>query len=108
MIRPAPNVCYFSGLASDPELADLVALFVTELPARLDEMRAAHGRGQWELLRGLAHQLKGAGGSYGFPQLTSAAAELECAARDRDAGRMVAALQSLTEVASRVRGGIPS
>jgi histidine phosphotransfer protein HptB len=67
----------YSTLADDPDLADIVDLFVQEMPERilrlLDRFRAEDREG----LRRVAHQLKGAAGSYGFAPISPAAGELE-------------------------------
>jgi len=73
-----------SDFADDPDLAGIIEQFVAGLPSRLEEMRGAAANGDYERLRRLAHQLKGAGGSYGYPMLTDAARTLEDAARDGD------------------------
>lgn len=98
---------YYTELR-DVELAELVELFVQELPLRLNAVeRAAHG-GCWAEVRSLAHQIKGASGSYGFPQLMSAAASLEQAIRESGSEAEVhAALQQLTLIASLTRSGVP-
>jgi HPt (histidine-containing phosphotransfer) domain-containing protein len=73
---------FVSPLREDPELADLVAEFVAELPQRVGAMERAAAGGAWEEVRRLAHQLKGAGGSYGFPAISAAAREVENATRE--------------------------
>ncbi len=71
----------YSTLAGDPMLGQLVDLFVAEMPSRtaklIDRLEAC----DWEGLRQAAHQLKGAAGSYGFPAISPAAAQLEDAVR---------------------------
>jgi HPt (histidine-containing phosphotransfer) domain-containing protein len=58
-------------------MAELVELFVTELPARINALRAAWvGRQLTDLAR-LTHQLKGAGSGYGFPAIGDAAGKFE-------------------------------
>src|SRR5437868_13931735 len=79
--EPAAGPCY-STLSGDPDLAELVALFVSELPQRLADIRQAAQEQNWQEARRLSHQLRGAGGSYGFPLLTAAAAQVESAARE--------------------------
>jgi signal transduction histidine kinase/CheY-like chemotaxis protein len=65
----------------DEELVGLVRRFVEELHQDVDAMRRALEEGDLEHLSTLAHRLKGAAGSYGFPQITRQAALLEQAAR---------------------------
>jgi histidine phosphotransfer protein HptB len=67
----------FSRLANDLAMADLVREFVGELPARVAALEHAAADLDWDAIRRLAHQLKGAGGSYGFPAITAAAAVVE-------------------------------
>lgn len=69
----------YSTLAADPDLAELVIQFVGEMPGRVDAVRSALDRQSWDELRRLAHQLKGAGGGYGFDPITDSAARLEAA-----------------------------
>jgi HPt (histidine-containing phosphotransfer) domain-containing protein len=66
-----------SEFADDPEMSELVQLFVGELPARLDAMASAWEQGDVAALRRLTHQLKGAGAGYGFPAVGKAAGEVE-------------------------------
>lgn len=68
-----------SQYAHDPEMSELVTFFVEELPVRLEALRSAWTRGQTMLLARLAHQLKGAGAGYGFPQIGEAAGRVESA-----------------------------
>lgn len=66
-----------STLSADPEMVELVELFLSEVPERLGAMAAAFEQENWSELRRVAHQWKGAGGSYGYPQLSAAAAYVE-------------------------------
>ena len=94
----------YSTLADDPDTAELVALFVDELPQRLAVADALAHRADWESLDRLAHQLKGAAGSYGFPTLTDSAAALEQACRtDCEATVIRQALAALAETCGRAR-----
>src|SRR5687768_4718740 len=71
----------YSRLAGDSDLGELVALFVDELPQRLVALIDALETRDCAQLGRLAHQLKGAVGSYGFEDLTPVVARLEQAAR---------------------------
>lgn len=102
-------VLYYSKLAQEPDLAELVELFVAELPARLESLRQAAAVGDWEQVGRIAHQLKGAGGSHGFPQLGQPAWQLEQAARASQRALTVsAAIDELAAACARVRAGVPS
>jgi HPt (histidine-containing phosphotransfer) domain-containing protein len=66
-----------SLLGDDPDLKDLVDDFVTAMPERIASIYEAINAHDSLGLQRLMHQLKGACGSYGFPQLTEEAAVLE-------------------------------
>jgi HPt (histidine-containing phosphotransfer) domain-containing protein len=94
----------YSTLADDPDMAELVEMFIDELPQRMAAADELAGRSDWESLGRLAHQLKGAAGSYGFPELTDSAATLERACRiDRDEAAIRESLAALADTCSRVR-----
>gem|GEM_PF-1812318 len=66
----------------DPEFFELVNDFAASLPFRLDEMDQLWHQRDTERVRSLAHQLKGAGGMFGFRRITSAASALERVLRE--------------------------
>lgn len=66
-----------SQFAADPDMLELIGMFVRELPARVESLQQALARSDLATLMQVAHQLKGAGGGYGFPSITSSAAEVE-------------------------------
>ncbi len=66
-----------SEFADDADLADLIQAFVEDLPAQASAIQQAMTEADLEVLRLLAHQLKGSGGTYGFPSITEAAIALE-------------------------------
>jgi HPt (histidine-containing phosphotransfer) domain-containing protein len=78
----------------DPILRDLTARFLQGLSSTLAVMTNCLAEQRFPELGALAHRLAGAGGSYGFPQITAAARELETAARQPAAS---AQLQSLLD-----------
>ncbi len=98
----------YSPLARDSGLRDLVELFVSSLPQRLAQLREMAEQGDWEGLRRLAHQLKGAAGSYGFAVISVKAAQLEAAARQSaDPPVILQLLAELEELSSRARSEAP-
>ena len=105
--RGSPDVIR-SQYAADPDLAEVLGQFVAGLPRQIEAMSLAAKAGRREELQRLAHRLKGAGGSYGYPELTEAARELEGAARAGDVeaagialGRLIAMSRAI------VRGMVP-
>lgn len=64
-------------VAEEPELLDLVEVYINRLPDIMAELRQAYNDENWELLKGLAHDLKSTGGSYGFMPLSKVAAKLQ-------------------------------
>jgi HPt (histidine-containing phosphotransfer) domain-containing protein len=101
-----PGTYYYSTLASDPDLAEIVEMFIDEMPDRIAALKSEFETSNWEGLGRLAHQLKGAAGSYGFSQITSLAANLELAIRQSQGEAAVnSAYEQLTNGCSRIRPG---
>lgn len=92
-----------STLSIDPDMVELVELFLSEVPERLAVMAEAFEQQNWSELRRAAHQWKGAGGSYGYPQLSAAAATLEMAcASGRPQDEIKRHLDGLVELCGRL------
>lgn len=68
----------------DPDMAELVALFVETIPEKVRALEAAFEAGDAATLRRLAHQIKGAAAGYGFPPIGEAAEALERGAKGVD------------------------
>ncbi len=93
-----------SELAGDAEIADLVRDFVADLPARSERIAGAARDADYDSLKRLAHQLAGAGGSYGFPSITDAARAIEDIA-DTNASHdaLSERIETLTKLCVRAR-----
>jgi len=61
----------------DPEMAALAEMFLEQLEIRIRELRDACRRGDLDTIRFGTHQLRGAAGGYGFPEIGLAAGEIE-------------------------------
>jgi len=68
-----------SEFAEDPDLKELVELFVSELPERVARLRTGLEGNALEQVQRIAHQLKGASGGYGFPMIGDCAGRVEAA-----------------------------
>jgi HPt (histidine-containing phosphotransfer) domain-containing protein len=66
-----------SQLAHDPDMAELLELFINELPQRVESVTKAWESRELSTLKRLAHQLKGSCAGYGFPTIGHAAASVE-------------------------------
>lgn len=66
-----------SSYESDPDMIEIVCDFARELPARVAKIEELLQACALSELQTLAHQLKGAGGGYGFAQITEVAGRLE-------------------------------
>ncbi len=73
-----------SEFTDDADLVELIDDFVAGLEDDIKIMRKVMDDGDYDGLRRLAHQMKGAGGNYGYPMLTESAKILEDAAVARD------------------------
>ena len=95
----------YSGFVDDPEMAELIEAFVARLPDTLAAMAKALVNNSHEELQRLAHQLKGAGGGYGYPLLTQQAGRLEGAVKAADKETAALALNDLQALARAVFAG---
>ena len=93
----------------DPDMVEIVREFAEQLPERAAALRQRHASGELEELKVLAHQLKGAGGGYGYPAITDRAGALEEALRDAAAGAVITdRLEALCRLLESVKGPEPS
>jgi CheY-like chemotaxis protein len=103
--QDVPGVIY-SEYKDDPDLAGLIDAFIASLGEDIKTMRRELEHGNYDGLRRLAHQMKGAGGSYGYPEITEAAKKLEDAAKAKDVDAGELALGKLTTLCqAATRGG---
>lgn len=93
-------------LEDDPEMRDIVEEFVDELPDRLQSLQAAFEATDLEQLAVLAHQLKGAGGSYGYPQLTELCAPMESQFRGGSSEHFATWMKQLEAIVAAAKAGL--
>ncbi len=92
-----------SELVKDDEaFADLVEEFVEGLADRVSGMNTAMQEANFDNLKHLAHQLKGAGGGHGYPQLTEISSRLEQSAVESRLDECQQSLSELQTLISRV------
>jgi len=66
------------------ELRHLIPRFLANRRLDLEQFRAAAASSDFEAARRIGHNLKGAGGGYGFDEITRLGAEIERRARAAD------------------------
>ncbi len=86
-------------------MASILDKFFGRLPSHVEAMHHAHADGQHREVQRLAHQLKGAGGAYGYPSLTEASRVLEDSAKAQDRTAEGAALEALGAVSLAIQDG---
>lgn len=84
----------------------LIEEFVQSLPVSLAGIDDALQRHDWEALEMLFHQLKGLGGSYGYPTLTDLAAKARFHIINRDLGEVRKIATELCHLCARIRSGV--
>ena len=98
----------YSTLGADPNLGEIVEIFVDEMADRIETLSRQFDASDWKALQRTAHQLKGAAGSYGFDAISQPAARLEFALRDSEPEEELAqATAELIDFCSRIRAGAP-
>lgn len=98
----------YSRLGEDPDLGEIVTMFVDEMPGRMATLQEQFNEHDWENLRRSAHQLKGAAGSYGFDEISPVAGRLETCIRDEEPLEQIhAAVEEIIDLCRRVRAGGP-
>ncbi|MBN1942112.1 MAG: Hpt domain-containing protein [Phycisphaerae bacterium] len=103
-----PDVLH-SEYESVPAIAGILNVFLGSLSEMLDGMRTAVNGGDAKTLSSLAHQLKGAGGGYGYPMITDVAGQLEKAADENDWEFVTVHMAELESLcAAAIRGANPS
>ena len=94
-----------STLAEDPEVKDLLRDFINMLPGKVEQFHALLKRRDPQALRQFAHQINGAAGGYGFPEITRSAGHLEAMLRDGHSWEQItAATHALIDLIERVDG----
>ncbi|MDR1053381.1 MAG: Hpt domain-containing protein [Planctomycetaceae bacterium] len=82
----------YSSIADDPDIYDLVAMFIDEMPERISRFNALMKSGDNEGLLHFAHQFKGSAGSYGFVELSHAAEEVVTAIKTKQPENQIVTL----------------
>jgi signal transduction histidine kinase/DNA-binding response OmpR family regulator len=80
-----------SSMGQNPKMKKIISEFVEELPGDVQKMQVLLNHSNLESLQRVVHQLRGAGGSYGFDPIT------EWAAKAEDSIKAADNLESITQ-----------
>jgi HPt (histidine-containing phosphotransfer) domain-containing protein len=92
----------------DPDLEDLIPIFLERKKQDVDALNGALERRDYETLRSVGHRIKGEGGGYGFDVISEIGQALEEAGRARDAGAAERQVQALADYIGRVEVRFPN
>jgi CheY-like chemotaxis protein len=100
---PPKGGTLFSALPTeDPDFREIVEEFIQRLQDQVAAMQQALGAQDLGELARLAHWLKGAGGTAGFPAFTQPAKHLETLVEDQQCDEIEAAVAELLELSQRI------
>ena len=91
-----------SVLADDQNLKPVIDVFIEELPEMVTKIARASQEMDFELLKGLAHQLKGASGSAGFAVLSKYVGSMENLLADKEIEKIKKTIDQLGEFCKKV------
>ena len=94
-----------SAFAFDPDMADVLPEFIGNLSGEVAALRSLFEAKNLPELQNTVHQLKGAGGSYGYQELTEAASAAESTLKSGQSIESIAVqVEMLISLIRRVRG----
>jgi len=96
---------YYSRLAGSEKLAPVVEKFITRVREQYTKMEIASNDKDFTELAGLAHWLKGSGGTVGFDQLSQPAKQLEDNAKAGNQAGCESDLVRIKSIIGRLRAG---
>jgi HPt (histidine-containing phosphotransfer) domain-containing protein len=91
-----------SSFADDGDFVELLRQFAETIPEKRQTVRELQQNGTIDELRVWAHQLKGAGGGYGFEALSEAAAELETSCKSGQSEHVTQAVERVIDYLNRI------
>lgn len=91
-----------SNLSGDASLQPVIDVFIEELPELVTQITDACQELDFELLKGLTHQLKGASGSAGFMVLSKYVSNVEVTLANKEVKEMKNAIDKLGKLCRKV------
>lgn len=92
-------------LENDPELIDLIDKFMGRLPALQSAINDAHENNDEDKFSELIHQIKGVGGNYGYPDLTTVCATIESHIKNNDVDSIKLSMGDFNQLVAEIISG---
>ena len=86
----------------DPDIEEIVPIFLQDSRDDVESIMKALQQGDFETIRILGHSMKGAGGGYGFDDITDIGQYLEQAAKEKNSGMVTKQVEYLAAYLERV------
>jgi len=94
----------YSTLSHDPQLQELLTIYVRELHRRVETLESHVAESDWESVERVARQVKNSAKTYGYREVGRLAARLEATCQDEFSIQDVEdALIAFSELCDRVR-----
>ena len=87
------------------EMAALTTKYLEQCRRDVVTLRQGLAAGQFDVVRGIAHRLRGAGGLYGFDEITRLGLEVETAASAKQTSRIAELVERLSEFVEKSASG---
>lgn len=109
MLKQKDSDVLISLLSEDGhQTMELIIKYVNNLSAILEQLNTFIQRQDWDNLSSQLHQLKGTGGNYGYPALTSIAEVMEAHTSERDKEKLINDFMELKATHEKIVRGIES
>ena len=93
-------------LEEEPGMASLIKSFIEQLPDMVSSLKSALKSGDDELFKKTAHNLKGMGGGFGFPQISDLGGRIEFEFAKEDAAAITKSIEEVESLLARIQYGI--
>lgn len=93
-------------LEEDPEALDLIKRFVANLSTALMEIKIFIENSEWDKLSAKLHQIKGTGGNFGFPDISTIAEKMELKTAVHNTAELNKLLSELTSTHEKIVLGL--
>jgi signal transduction histidine kinase/CheY-like chemotaxis protein/HPt (histidine-containing phosphotransfer) domain-containing protein len=85
-----------------PSLEKLIQRFISELPSNISQINDAYSKKSWDQIQHISHYLKGIGSSFGFPEITKSATQLNNAILEKNYGATADLIETLESICNEI------